>query len=397
MRFDFISIFPQYFNALELSLMGKAVQKGQLSINVHDLRDWTEDKHRSVDDAPYGGGAGMVMRADIWGKALDQVVAPTGRRILAVPTPSGVPLTQEMARSLVDAEQIIFACGRYEGIDYRVVEHYREDTEVEVLEYSIGDYVLNGGEVAALVLVEAVARLLDGFMSNPESLVEESFENNLLEYPAYTRPLQWQGREVPEVLRTGNHGAIEQWRREISLMRTATRRPDLVCALDPTQLSESDFDTLAYYGWTYNAQLGWNEIRFSIAAQSVSAADKSGKLLGFLSWGQVEKSDLPQRFRTQNQIVVKEWEPLGNTSLAIALLRHFVAMYRELESNKAHGVPLELIVTIECEEKALIKASRFLGFTKRGRISLRNNGKSRFAQVMVYSEQREIQESSVQS
>ncbi|MDO5061097.1 MAG: tRNA (guanosine(37)-N1)-methyltransferase TrmD [Actinomycetaceae bacterium] len=375
MRFDFISIFPQYFNALELSLMGKAVQKGQLSINVHDLRDWTEDKHRSVDDAPYGGGAGMVMRADIWGKALDQVVASSGRRILAVPTPSGVPLTQEMARSLVDAEQIIFACGRYEGIDYRVVEHYREDTEVEVLEYSIGDYVLNGGEVAALVLVEAVARLLDGFMSNPESLVEESFENNLLEYPAYTRPLQWQGREVPEVLRTGNHGAIEQWRREISLMRTATRRPDLVRALDPKQLSESDFDTLAYYGWTYDAQLGWLELDFLLGEAQLLAVDETERTLGQLQWSKEPTCKLPKALRELQPLVLEDFTAAQGHLLA-GMLRHLAEF----------KLATHLVACVDSGNKELVKVLRGAGFVKSGRISQDLGETKRFLQVLVLAQ-----------
>lgn len=249
MRFDLVSIFPQFFDVLDLSLMGKAKESGALTIAVHDLRDWTEDRHRTVDDTPYGGGAGMVMRADIWGKAIDDIVADSGCRVLAVPTPSGKPLTQEDVRKLARADQIMVACGRYEGIDQRVVDHYRSAGDLDVFEYSIGDYVLNGGEVAGLVLVESIARLLDGFMGNPESLTEESFEGNVVEYPTYTRPAQWRGLDVPEVLQGGNHAAIDAWRRAKSLERTARVRPDLIRQTDPQSLSTADREVLARYGW----------------------------------------------------------------------------------------------------------------------------------------------------
>lgn len=199
MRFDLISIFPDYFAPLRLSLMGKAEDAGLVQLHAHDLRDWATGKHRSVDDTPYGGGAGMVMRADVWARALDDVLsvplaargaedAPASpRRVVAIPTPSGTPLTQPRVEDLARADQIIVACGRYEGIDARVAEHYH-GVGVEVVEFSIGDYVLNGGEVAAMVLTEAVARLLDGFMGNPDSLVEESHSGaGLLEYPVFTK------------------------------------------------------------------------------------------------------------------------------------------------------------------------------------------------------------------
>lgn len=267
MRFDLISIFPEYFDVLDLSLMGKAVGAGQISIGVHNLRDWTTDRHRTVDDTPYGGGAGMVMRADVWGRAIEAVSKDAGRRVLALPTPSGEPLTQEVVRSLVDADQIVIACGRYEGIDARVAEHYRT-TDLEVLEYSIGDYVLNGGEVAALVLVEAVSRLREGFMSNPDSLVEESFEGNLLEYPAYTRPPQWQNIGVPSVLMGGNHAAIAAWRRQRALERTAQRRPDLILATNPSALTTIDRETLAAHGWVADADNRWKNVRIRQALPS---------------------------------------------------------------------------------------------------------------------------------
>jgi tRNA (guanine37-N1)-methyltransferase len=272
MRVDLMTIFPAYFHALDFSLMGRAREMGLLNVVVHDLRGWAADRHRTVDDAPYGGGPGMVMRADVWGRALDEVLAapptppeageeggdapepvldphaPPRRRILAFPTPSGVPLTQAIAQDLAGADQLVIACGRYEGIDQRVADHYR-DQEVEVLEYSIGDYVLNGGEVAALVLVESVARLLDGVLGNPESLVEESYSaEGLLEYPVYTRPRSWRGIETPEVLLSGDHARIARWRRDRSLVRTARRRPDLIDALDAEALDGRDREVLAGAG-----------------------------------------------------------------------------------------------------------------------------------------------------
>lgn len=250
MRFDLITIFPQFFDALDLSMLGKAQAQGLLEINVCDLRDFASGKHRSVDDTPAGGGAGMVMKPDVWGSAIDAaLLAGSGNRVLAIPTPSGVPLTQRIVEDLANADQIIVACGRYEGIDARVGEHYRE-AGVDVLEFSLGDYVLNGGEVAGIVLVEAVGRLLDGFMGNPESLVEESHgAEGLLEYPIYTHPKTWRGLDVPAVLSSGNHQAICRWRRDRALEKTARHRPDLVEKLDPTQLDADDKVKLALEGW----------------------------------------------------------------------------------------------------------------------------------------------------
>lgn len=228
-RIDVISIFPDYLAPLSLSLAGKARDKGILDLHVHDLRDWAHDRHRTVDDTPYGGGAGMVMKPEPWGEALDQV-APSGggaepRPTLVVPTPSGAPFTQAIAAELATREHLVFACGRYEGIDQRVLDHAA--TRMEVREVSLGDYVLNGGEVAALAVIEAVARLLPGFMGNAESLVEESHQDGLLEYPVYTKPAHWRGLDVPEVLLSGDHARIEAWRRDQALRRTAERRPDL--------------------------------------------------------------------------------------------------------------------------------------------------------------------------
>jgi tRNA (guanine37-N1)-methyltransferase len=224
MRIDVVSIFPAYLAPLELSLAGRARAAGLLDVRVHDLRDWTHDRHRTVDDSPAGGGAGMVMKPEPWGEALDDVL--TDGATLVVPTPSGTPFDQATARELASRQHLVFACGRYEGIDQRVVDHYAGRTEVR--EISIGDYVLNGGEVAALVVVEAVARLLPGFMGNAESLSEESHEDGLLEYPVYTRPASWRGHEVPPVLLSGNHAAIQAWRHEQAVRRTAQRRPDLL-------------------------------------------------------------------------------------------------------------------------------------------------------------------------
>ncbi len=229
MRIDVVSIFPDYLAPLGLSLVGKARESGLIDVHVHDLRQWTHDRHRTVDDSPYGGGAGMVMKPEPWGEALDALV-PTDstdqpRATLVVPTPSGEPFTQAVAADLATREHLVFACGRYEGIDQRVMDHTA--TRMEVRELSIGDYVLNGGEVAALAIVEAVVRLLPGFMGNAESLTEESHAAGLLEYPVYTKPDAWRGHQVPEVLLSGDHARIAAWRHDESVRRTAERRPDL--------------------------------------------------------------------------------------------------------------------------------------------------------------------------
>jgi tRNA (guanine37-N1)-methyltransferase len=209
-RIDIVSIFPDYLSPLALSLVGRARTTGILDLRVHDLRDWTTDRHRTVDDTPFGGGAGMVMRPDVWGTALDDLV-----------------------------------------VDARVAEHYGTRPGVRVSEYSIGDYVLNGGEAAALVLVEAVVRLLPGVVGNPESLVEESHGSaGLLEYPVYTKPPAWRELDVPEVLLSGHHGRVARWRRDQALARTAARRPDLLRLLDPAGLDRADRTALAELGWT---------------------------------------------------------------------------------------------------------------------------------------------------
>lgn len=301
MRFDIVSVFPEFFQVLDLSLVGKARERGVLEVAAHDLRDWTDDPHRTVDDTPAGGGAGMVMRADIWGKAIDELLAgparetgeeeavaqgrATGgrsaracsrgtgklregakrpntvpnatpeafRAVLAIPTPSGTPLTQRACERLAgQADRIIVACGRYEGIDARVAEHYA-GRGVEVFEYSLGDYVLNGGEVAAVALVEAVGRLLPGMVGNPESLLEESHSAaGLLEYPVYTRPVEWRGLRIPEVLLGGNHREAARWRRDRSLERTAARRPDMIAGLDARAMDKKDRRMLAELGFMAN-------------------------------------------------------------------------------------------------------------------------------------------------
>jgi tRNA (guanine37-N1)-methyltransferase len=227
-RVDVVTIFPEWFASLDVSLTGKARASGLLEIAVHDLRDWTHDRHRSVDDTPYGGGAGMVMKPEPWGEALDALLPPgpvAERPTLVVPTPGGTPFSQALARDLASRSHLVFACGRYEGIDQRVLDE--ATTSYDVREISLGDFVLNGGEVAAAAVVEAVVRLLPGFLGNPDSLREESHQDGLLEYPVYTKPASWRGREVPAVLLSGDHAAIAAWRRAESVRRTVARRPDL--------------------------------------------------------------------------------------------------------------------------------------------------------------------------
>ena len=225
MRIDAVSIFPDYFNVLEISLLGKAQKQGLISFAAHDLRSWTHDVHKTVDDSPYGGGAGMVMKPEPWGEAFDQLLGDNQPTVIFT-TPAGRPFNQALAKELSQKEHIVFACGRYEGIDQRVVEHAK--TRAEVLEISLGDYVLNGGEVAALAMIEAITRLIPGFMGNAESIVEESHSDGLLEYPSYTKPQSWRGLEVPEVLLSGHHAEIAKWRKAQSVERTKAVRPDLL-------------------------------------------------------------------------------------------------------------------------------------------------------------------------
>ena len=224
LRVDVVSIFPDYFSPLDLSLIGKAVEQELVSITVHDLREVTTDRHRTVDDTPYGGGAGMVMMPEPWSVMLDSLL--TAESTLVVPTPAGVRFTQSMAKDFSQSNHLVFACGRYEGIDQRVVEHFRD--RCHVVEVTIGDYVLNGGEVATLVMLEAAIRLVPGVVGNPESLVDESHQGGFVEYPSYTKPAQWRGLDVPDVLLSGNHAEIAAWREQQSRERTKRNRPDLL-------------------------------------------------------------------------------------------------------------------------------------------------------------------------
>ncbi|GAA3337555.1 tRNA (guanosine(37)-N1)-methyltransferase TrmD [Curtobacterium pusillum] len=226
MRIDIVTIFPEFFSVLDVSLLGKARSGGLLDLHVHDLRSWTTDRHRTVDDTPYGGGAGMVMKPEPWALALDELLRPDGSSTLVVPTPAGTPFKQSIARTLADEPHLVFACGRYEGIDARVFEWAA--SRCSVVELSLGDYVLNGGEVAAMAMIEAVGRLVPGVVGNPESLVEESHEDGLLEYPSYTKPASWRGLDVPDVLLSGHHARVGAWRHEQQLERTRRVRPDLL-------------------------------------------------------------------------------------------------------------------------------------------------------------------------
>lgn len=264
MRIDIVTIFPEFFDVLDISLLGKARQTGLIDLGVHNLRDFTHDRHRTVDDTPYGGGAGMVMKPEPWGEALDAILSGPGHQdaagtapgieaahaetagaaanhasaahaeapdhaqgpVIIFPSPAGEMFTQATARELAQEPHLIFGCGRYEGIDQRVVDHYAARGRVRLI--SLGDYVLNGGEVAVMAMIEAVGRLIPGVVGNPESLVEESHEDGLLEYPSYTKPASWRGLDVPPVLLSGNHGAIAAWRHDQQVERTGRVRPDLV-------------------------------------------------------------------------------------------------------------------------------------------------------------------------
>jgi tRNA (guanine37-N1)-methyltransferase len=230
LRLDVVTIFPDYLLPLRQSLLGKAIDRGVVQLSVHDLRRWTDDVHRTVDDTPYGGGPGMVMRPEPWGHALDELVPPGGAvPRLVVPTPAGRRFTQPAAEELAREPWLLFACGRYEGIDARVLDHAAQRMPVD--EISIGDYVLAGGEAAVLVIAEAVSRLIPGVLGNAASAVDDSFAagpQGLLEGPVYTKPASWRGLDVPEVLLSGNHGEIARWRAEQSRERTAARRPDLL-------------------------------------------------------------------------------------------------------------------------------------------------------------------------
>lgn len=226
MRIDVVTIFPDYLDPVRQSLCGRAIESGIVEFRVHDLRRWTHDVHHSVDDAPYGGGPGMVMTAPVWGDALDEMCSP--ETLLVVPTPAGRLFTQRDAEDWSAEQHVVFACGRYEGIDQRVVDDAA--TRMRVVEVSIGDYVLAGGEAAALVMIEAMVRLMPDVMGNPASADDSHSRHNsrLLEGPSYTRPPQWRGHSVPEVLLSGDHARIAAWRHEQAAQRTRQRRPDLL-------------------------------------------------------------------------------------------------------------------------------------------------------------------------
>jgi tRNA (guanine37-N1)-methyltransferase len=258
-KIDIITIFPEYFSPLGVSLAGKAAERGIIEVTVHDLRAWAHDAHRSVDDAPFGGGPGMVMSPGPWGEALDAVIGsgPSQAR-LVVPTPGGVPFRQEMAAGYARMAHLVFACGRYEGIDARFADEAR--TRLRVDEVSVGDYVLSGGEPAVLVMIDAVIRLLPGVLGNADSAADDSFGGGagpmagLLEGPVFTRPRVWRGREVPAVLLSGDHAAIARWRRDEALRRTAACRPDLIALLPADTLDERDRQILTDVGFPLSGE-----------------------------------------------------------------------------------------------------------------------------------------------
>lgn len=268
MKIDIVSVFPEYFDVLNLSLFGKAQAKGLVEVHAHNLRDWTHDVHHSVDDTPVGGGAGMVMKPEVWAECLDELLGldsstsesttevddvstdSTAAPVLIFPNPSAPLFTQRDATELSHDDHLLFGCGRYEGYDARIPEYYRAQG-MDVREYSIGDYVLNGGEVAVSVMLEAITRLLPGFMGNADSIVEESYTgaNALLEHRQYTKPAQWRGISVPDVLLSGDHGKVDRFRRDEALARTNEIRPDLIAQLDCVSLDKADRKTLIALGW----------------------------------------------------------------------------------------------------------------------------------------------------
>ena len=253
MRIDVVTIFPEYLEPLDVSLVGKARARGLLDVRVHDLRRWTHDRHHTVDDTPYGGGPGMVMKPEPWGEALDEITGSAGAEapVLVVPTPSGRSFDQDLAVELSACPWLVFTPARYEGIDRRVIDEYAE--RLDVREVSIGDYVLAGGEAPVLVMVEAIARLLPGVLGNAESHRDDSFAAgamaDLLEGPVYTKPPEWRERGIPDVLLSGHHGRIARWRRDQALARTSVNRPDLITRCDPAALDKEDLATLAELGW----------------------------------------------------------------------------------------------------------------------------------------------------
>lgn len=275
MRIDIITIFPEYFGPLRVSLIGKAAERGDITFGVHDLRSWTHDVHHTVDDAPFGGGPGMVMKPEPWGDALDAVAERDHDPLLVIPTPSGVPFSQRLAESYAAEPWIIFACGRYEGIDGRVADDAR--SRMRVQEVSIGDYVLGGGEPAVLVMTEAIGRLLPGVLGNAESAADDSFGTGggpmagLVEGAAFTRPRVWRDREVPPVLLSGDHGAIARWRRDEALRRTALNRPDLVSRLARPQAGgTADQDGRQLQGLDDHDRAVLSEAGFPVTGEDVA-------------------------------------------------------------------------------------------------------------------------------
>lgn len=271
MNIDIISVFPEYFRMFDMSLLGKAQESGLLTIRAYNLRRWTHDVHQSVDDTPVGGGAGMVMKPEVWAECLDELlrlgdsandadatsdgVTDGADTVLIFPNPSAPLFTQRDATELSRAKHLVFGCGRYEGYDARIPEYYR-NYGIDVREYSIGDYVLNGGEVAVSVMVEAITRLMPGFMGNPESIVEESYtgKNALLEHKQYTRPTTWRGLAVPSVLTSGDHQKVDRYRRDEALERTNAIRPDLIARLGCKALDKADRKTLMALGWEVSGE-----------------------------------------------------------------------------------------------------------------------------------------------
>jgi len=304
MRIDVVSIFPDYLAPLRLSLVGKAIESGLVTLGVHDLRGWTSDLHRTVDDTPYGGGAGMVMRPEPWGLALDDLLPDESRLLLL--TPAGRPFTQPLAAELAAEPHLVLACGRYEGVDARVVTDARRRARVD--EVSIGDYVLNGGEAAALVVIEAVVRLLPGVLGNPDSLREESHggEDRLLEYPLYTKPPVWRDLVVPDVLLSGHHGQIAAWRREQAVERTRRVRPDLLPAelvIEPARPADAgEVWTIEQAAYLTEGRLHHDfdipplietldELRAAIATQTFLVARLGARVVGSVR-GRLEPDDV---------------------------------------------------------------------------------------------------------
>jgi tRNA (guanine37-N1)-methyltransferase len=296
MKIDIVSIFVEYFQPLRLSLVGKAIEKGIVDLRVHDLRDWTTDRHRTVDDTPYGGGAGMVMRPEPWGLALDALTAGQAEPRLLVLSPSGRTFTQSLAHELAAERHLIFACGRYEGIDARVVEDAARRMRVD--ELSIGDYVLSGGEVAAMVVIEAVVRLLPGVIGNPDSLTEESHavgHEGLLEGPSYTKPPSWRGLSVPEVLLSGHHERVAAWHRDQAVAKTRQRRPELLpseLVIEPARPDDAgELWTLQLAAYLSEGQINsslsippltqaLDELRDSLSTGTVLVARRGPRLVG---------------------------------------------------------------------------------------------------------------------